>query len=137
MRSSIVIIHLFFTMSALLTGCARSSLAVSRAPSQTHPPALAAFADPQSTSSQEIGDTRNSRVAIPMPGGEKIHLVFLAGEMSQSELNDLKAVAPNVRIIAGLNRQTALEHASEAQGIDIRVLSPELLAKADKLVWVQ
>lgn len=88
-------------------------------------------------SAEEIGSTRNSRVAWPMKHGELAPLVFLAGEVSEVELKEFSSIAPNVRIIAGLNRQTALDHASEANGCDIRVFSEELITKAPNLVWVQ
>jgi len=85
---------------------------------------------------EAIGSTRNSRVAIPVAGRTE-PLVFLAGDMPQDELDELAKAAPNVKIMNGLTRQTALKHASEAHGVDVRVLSPELLEKAPNLVWVQ
>lgn len=87
-------------------------------------------------SAESIGSTRNSVIAFPMPAGERVQLTFLTGEMDADELASLQKVAPNVRIIAGLNRETAMQHAAEANGIDVRVLSAELLAKAPNLVWI-
>jgi phosphoglycerate dehydrogenase-like enzyme len=88
-------------------------------------------ADPDS-----IGSTRNARIAIPIED-ERKELVFLAGPMPPDLLSSLKTAAPNVRIISGLTRGTAMEHAAEAHGADARFVSPEFLAKATKLVWVQ
>jgi phosphoglycerate dehydrogenase-like enzyme len=125
-------------LMVLAVGVARQTGHDAKAsPPSTRPatPATAPAAAPPSP--DQSGSTRNSRVAYPMPAGQRLPLVFLAGEMSEDELKELNVVAPNVRIIAGLNRQTALAHAREADGIDIRVLSPELLKQADKLVWVQ
>ena len=85
---------------------------------------------------EEIGSTRNSVVAFPMPAGTRETLTFLCGEMDEAEANALKAAAPNVRIISGLNRETAVQHAAEAHGIDVRVLSPRLLEAAPKWCWV-
>lgn len=102
-----------------------ASLLVSQAIALAQPPA------PDS-----IGSSRNARIAIPMEG-ERKDLVFLTGPMSVELLASLKAAAPNVRIISGLTRATAMEHAAEAHGADARFVSPEFLAKATKLVWVQ
>jgi phosphoglycerate dehydrogenase-like enzyme len=99
------------------------------------PPSAKAPATPDQAA--EIGSTRNGRIAWPMKSGERAPLVFLAGEMSEADLKAFSAAAPNVRIIAGLTRQTALEHAAEANACDVRVLSDELLLKAPNLVWVQ
>ena len=85
---------------------------------------------------EAIGSTRNSVVAFAMPAGQRVPLTFLTGDVSEEELAEWKKAAPNVNIVAGLDRQSALTHAGEAQAIDVRVLSPELLAKAPKLVWV-
>jgi len=99
-----------------------------------------AWQDAPPTSNQSdaesIGSTRNSRVAIPVAGRTE-PLVFLTGEMPANELDELTKIAPNVKIISGLTRETALQHAAEAHAIDVRVLSPELLEKAPNLVWVQ
>lgn len=91
---------------------------------------------PQAATGSDIGSTRNSRVAIPVAGRTE-PLVLLTGQDSPDELAELKKIAPNVNIISGLTRQTALQHASKAHAVDVSVLSPELLEKAPNLVWVQ
>jgi phosphoglycerate dehydrogenase-like enzyme len=108
-------------------------LALTCASCQSRPAPPAPAAD----SAETIGSTRNSVVAYPMPDGQRVPLTFLTGDLSDNELKELAAVAPNVRIISGLTRETALEHAGEAHGIDVRVFSPELLQRAPNLVWVQ
>jgi phosphoglycerate dehydrogenase-like enzyme len=100
----------------------------------------AAWRQPASTSQAQpepIGSTRNARVAFPMPADKKIELTFLAGNVTAEQLAELKKVAPNVRVITGMTRQTAMEHAAEANGVDVRFATPEFIAKAPKLVWVQ
>lgn len=84
----------------------------------------------------ELGSTRNATVAIPTDRG-RIPLTFLAGSLPDDILADLKAAAPNVRIIAGLSRAEAIELAPQAHGIDGRFCSAEFLAAADRLCWVQ
>jgi phosphoglycerate dehydrogenase-like enzyme len=87
-------------------------------------------------SADAIGSTRNSVVAYPMKPGERAPLTFLAGNIDPDQLQELQKLAPNVKIIAGLNRQSALEYAATANAIDVRVLSPELIGEAPNLVWV-
>jgi len=85
---------------------------------------------------EEIGSLRNARVAIPMPD-KKIELTFFAGPISEAERAELLRLAPNVRIVSGLTPAAALARAEEAHGIDSRYASPEFLARAKNLVWVQ
>ena len=90
---------------------------------------------------ESIGSSRNARVAYPMPAepGEraKVKLVFLAGEIPEEQRAEMQRLAPNVRLIDGLTRETALEYAAEANAVDARVLSPALLERAKGLIWVQ
>ena len=95
-------------------------------------PPGAAHPDPES-----IGSTRNARIACIIKPGEKTELTFLAGRFSDAELAELHAAAPGVRLLSGLSREQAMEHAAEAQGADARFATPEFIAKAPKLVWVQ
>jgi phosphoglycerate dehydrogenase-like enzyme len=85
---------------------------------------------------EEIGSLRNARVAIKMPA-PKIELTYFAGSLSAADKAELARLAPNVRLVTGLTRETALARAGEAHGIDSRFATPEFLAKANKLVWVQ
>ncbi|HUR27003.1 MAG TPA: D-2-hydroxyacid dehydrogenase [Planctomycetota bacterium] len=100
---------------------------------QVPPPAV-----PKAPSSidESLGSLRNARIAF-VTDGRPVPLTYLAGETSTAELAELKALAPNVRVLSGLSRQQALEHAGEVQGADARFLTPEFLAAANRLVWVQ
>jgi phosphoglycerate dehydrogenase-like enzyme len=84
---------------------------------------------------EEIGSTRNARVAKAVAPGER--LTFLMGDIGEERKAELEAAAPNVRIIGGLTRQSVMQHAAEAHGIDARFASPEFIEKAPNLVWVQ
>jgi len=84
----------------------------------------------------ELGSLRNARVAVATQGGTR-QLTFLAGELDSAELAELERAAPNVRVVGGLSRQEALARAGEADGVDARLLTPEFLAAAPKLTWVQ
>lgn len=102
---------------------------------------LAAGADATNKSesrvvAEELGSLRNARVAIPMPS-PKIELTYFAGSMSPADRAELARIAPNVRIVTGLTSEAALARAGEAHGIDVRYATPEFLARATKLVWVQ
>jgi phosphoglycerate dehydrogenase-like enzyme len=92
------------------------------------------FAPPGS--GESIGSLRNARVAYPMPD-PKVRLTYLAGELTQAERTQLELLAPNVRVLSGLTRQSALEHAAEAHGADARFATSEFIARAPHLVWVQ
>lgn len=105
-------------------------------PDVEHRVAPTALATPPEAIDESLGSLRNSRVAIAT-GGKPLPLMFLAGGMSAAEQAELKALAPNVRVLSGLTPQQALEHAAEAQGADARFLTPEFLAAAKQLVWVQ
>ena len=117
LRNSIAVPALASLLIALLGGCAMQAPASQAQPSTKHSPPSATHSPPSvtaaSTLPDDLGSTRNSRVAFPMPAGQRVPLVFLSGEMAEDELKDLQAVAPNVRIIAGLNRQSAMAHAAE------------------------
>jgi len=85
---------------------------------------------------EEIGSLRNARVAIPMEGQKK-ELTFFSGSLSESERAELAKLASNVRIVSGLSPAAALARAEEAHGIDARYASPQFLARAKNLAWVQ
>ena len=85
---------------------------------------------------EEIGSSRNARVAFAMPK-EKVELTFFASEMDADEAAELEKLAPNLRIVTGLSRDQALVRAGEAHGIDARYATADFLGRAPKLVWVQ
>lgn len=88
------------------------------------------------TDALAIGSERGARVALDTQGGTK-ELLFLAGQLAEEDRERLQALAPNVRVIGNLSREQALEHAALAHGCEARLLSPELLAAAPNLRWVQ
>jgi len=96
-------------------------------------PALARQAEP-------IGSTRNARIAFAIPAGTdpaaRPRLVMLTATWPAETLASMRAAAPNVTIIDGLNRETAKTHASSANAVDARLLTPEFIASAPNLVWV-
>ena len=132
-------IHKLFVLCLALLAPACSSTSV-----ETIPPVLfsagalgqANEPPPASTDAEAFGSTRNSRVAIEVAGRTE-PLIMLAGQVSPDDLDKLAKMAPNVKILSGLNRQTALQHADKAHAVEISVLSPELLERAPNLVWVQ
>jgi phosphoglycerate dehydrogenase-like enzyme len=62
-------------------------------------------------------------------------LTYLAGALTDAQVEELRSIAPNVRIVRVANRAEALENARGAYGVEARFLSPEFLSKATKLVW--
>lgn len=83
-----------------------------------------------------IGSLRNATVAYRMKEGPREQLLFLAPSMTAEKEKSLAKLAPNVRVMTGLDRQRALQLAPEAHGVDARLISPEFLEKAGRLVWV-
>lgn len=82
------------------------------------------------------GSLRNARIARPVPGGEaRPTLTYLAGALTDAQVEELRRVAPNVRVLRASDRAAAVEKAAELDGVEARFLSPELLAKATKLSW--
>ena len=96
--------------------------------------ALAAEAGVQDT--VPLGSTRNSVVAIPMTGGAE-ELLYLTTGMSDEHLAEIAELAPNITIVSGLDRETAVAHAGRADGVDAHLLSSAFLEAAPDLRWVQ
>ncbi len=63
--------------------------------------------------------------------------IYFAADLSPAEIEELKAVAPNVVVVNGLSRDAAVERAEEAHGADGAYATPEFLARARNLVWIQ
>jgi len=83
-----------------------------------------------------LGSTRNSVAAIPtaeLPDP----LVYLTSDMSEERLASIRGAAPNVTIIGGLDRESALEHAGQAHGADAHLLTSTFLKAAPRLRWAQ
>ncbi len=103
---------------------------------QTPPAPLPAPAPPAAAAAPELGSLRHARIATPAPAaGETLTYFTPAFEAAQFE--ELARLAPRVRVVAGLTRAQALERAAEAQGVDGFYATPEFLARATRLVWVQ
>ena len=83
-----------------------------------------------------LGSTRNSVVAIPMSGGAE-ELVYLTTEMSDEHLAEIAELAPNITIVSGLDRETAVAHAGRADGVDAHLLSSAFIEAAPDLRWAQ
>jgi phosphoglycerate dehydrogenase-like enzyme len=84
----------------------------------------------------DVGSRDGARVAMPTDDG-RLELLFLAGSMSDADLAALDAVAPNVRCVVPESPEDALRLAPTAHGADGRHCTPEFLAAADRLRWVQ
>lgn len=83
-----------------------------------------------------IGSTEGSVVAIDSEDGQK-PLLYLAGALSDAELAMVSEVAPNLRIVKPASREEAMSLAAQAHGIEVRFATPEFLAAAPQLHWVQ
>ncbi len=83
-----------------------------------------------------LGSTRNSVVAIPMTGGTE-ELVYLTTGMSDEHLAEIAELAPNITIVSGLDRETAVTFAGRADGVDAHLLSSAFLEAAPDLRWAQ
>lgn len=92
------------------------------------------------TAPQEVaalpGSLDGSRVALDTADGTR-PLVFLAGRMDEELKADLARAAPNVRVLSGLSAEEALARAEEVHGADARYATPEFLAAARELRWLQ
>lgn len=64
-------------------------------------------------------------------------LVYGTSALDTEEAADLQAKHPGVRFVTGLDRKTAQERAAEFHGLDAHLLTPETLAAASNLRWVQ
>ncbi len=93
-------------------------------------------ASPEAPTLPAVGSLDGARVAIPTDGGVR-ELLFLAGPMEPGKLAAFEAAAPNVRCVVPGSEEEALRLAPEVHGADARHCTPEFLAAAEQLVWVQ
>ncbi len=93
-------------------------------------------ANPREPGPPGVGSLEGARVAIPTDDGKR-ELVFLAGSMEAAELAAFGVAAPNVRCVVPESPEEALRLAPEVHGADGRHCTPEFLAAAQQLVWVQ
>ncbi len=61
-------------------------------------------------------------VACAPAHADRPKLTYLAADLSAAEVAELAAAVPNVRIVSGLDRRSALAHAAQANGADARLL---------------
>jgi len=83
-----------------------------------------------------LGSNRNSVAAIPadeLPD----ELVYLTSGMPDEQLALIGAVAPNITIIGDLDRESAIQHAGRAHGVDAHLLTSAFLDAAPGLRWAQ
>jgi phosphoglycerate dehydrogenase-like enzyme len=73
----------------------------------------------------------------PIAANEPRELTYLAANLSEDELEELREVAPNVEIVTGLDEEERLARAGEFDAVDAHLLTDEFLAAADRLRWVQ
>lgn len=64
-------------------------------------------------------------------------LLYWTSVLDDEAKAELAAVAPNVRFVTGLSKDDALARADEFHGADAHLLTPEFLARATNLRWVQ
>lgn len=87
-------------------------------------------------SAPPTGASSGSRVALDTAGGAR-PLVYLAGRLDEQQRAQLARAAPNVRVLEGLSAEQALARAGEVHGADARFATPEFLAAAGELRWLQ
>jgi phosphoglycerate dehydrogenase-like enzyme len=112
---------LFVLFAVLAAACA--------APSASHPAPEKGLAD-------LIGSTRHARVAIER-GPDAGELVYFARAFDAARIEELRRVAPRVRVVTGLSNDEALARAGEAHAADATYASPAFLRAATRLVWMQ
>ncbi|MHB1329756.1 MAG: D-2-hydroxyacid dehydrogenase [Gemmatimonadales bacterium] len=121
---------LFICISgAVVSSCSVASKAPEASSSQR-----TAAGDVRSTA-EELGSTRNSKVAIERGAGAE-PLTFFVPAAAQGRLGDTTGLGPGVRVVIGLSREEALTRAQEAHGIDASYASPAFVAAATNLAWV-
>jgi phosphoglycerate dehydrogenase-like enzyme len=91
------------------------------------------------TAPLDEGSLRHARVAIPRPEdpAAREELTYFAEDLSEQQLREVAAVAPQLRVLTGLTRDEARLVAAQAHGADAYYATPEFLAAAHELAWVQ
>ncbi len=117
----------YLLAAILLIGCRAAATAPIAGSAATLRSAVAA---------DEIGSTRNARVAVPRDA-KSGPLTYFADGMSDAQLRELAAIAPRLHVVVGLSREAALARAAEADGIDGNYATADFLRAAKKLTWIQ
>ncbi len=116
-----------------LTGAVGSSCSIASKAPESAAGRRSAAADVRTTA-EELGSTRNSKVAIERSAGAT-PLTFFVSAGAQGRLGDTTGLGP-VRVVFGLSREEALSRAQEAHGIDASYARPEFIAAATNLAWI-
>jgi phosphoglycerate dehydrogenase-like enzyme len=83
-----------------------------------------------------IGSTEGSVVAMELEAGRE-PLLYLANRLDDGEISLLAELAPKLRIVKPSSMEEAMALAPEAHGIEVSWATPEFLAAAPNLHWVQ
>ena len=83
-----------------------------------------------------VGSSDGSVVALDTQGGEQ-PVLFLAGALDRALAAELMAAHANLEIVYPESAQQALELAPRAHGAEVRWATPEFVAAAPQLRWVQ
>jgi len=119
MRTTTILSQLFILYSSLL-------MTVSAEPTKSK----------SRLKAEEFGSLQNSRIALKVVKLDQ-EIVYFTNSVSTEEQKELSKIAPNLKLVTGLSQTEAIARASEAHGADSRYASPEFLAKATNLKWVQ
>lgn len=88
------------------------------------------------SSDRPIGSEDGAVVALDTEAGEK-PVLFLASRLSQDEAALAMDLAPNLKVVYPESPEQAMELAPMAHGCEVRWATPEFLAEAPQLRWVQ
>ncbi|MDB9741589.1 D-2-hydroxyacid dehydrogenase [Akkermansiaceae bacterium] len=84
----------------------------------------------------QLGSLDNSQIAIPMKDGKK-KVTFFAKNFSPEDKATLAELAPNLNLVVGLSNEEVSKRIAEADGIDARYISQDLLKQKNNIKWVQ
>lgn len=84
----------------------------------------------------DVGSKDGSVVALAV-GPSTGTLKYLTNRVDEGAARQLAESAPNIEFVYGLSAEEQLARAAEFHAADAHLLTPEFLAAADKLHWVQ
>lgn len=96
----------------------------------------ASGAAPDPNAPASFGSLTNAVIATPRLDDDE-PLVYFARSLSDEQRAELEASAPNLEVIVGLAPEAALARAEQAHGVDVAYATPEFMAAASNLAWVQ
>lgn len=83
-----------------------------------------------------VGSSDGSVVAMETAGGTE-PVLYLAGGLSAADAEAARAASPNLEIVVPSSREEAMQLAPRAHGVEVRWATPEFVAAAPNLRWVQ